>query len=359
MFIDEIKIFVKAGDGGNGCVSFRREKYVPKGGPDGGDGGKGGDIIFKATKSKSTLIDFHFKPHIKAERGAHGKGSNCHGKGRKNKIIEVPVGTLVYDPESSMLIADLKKDGEEVCVANGGKGGRGNARFKSSVNQAPRNAEDGYPGEEKWLRLELKLLADVGLVGFPNAGKSTLISRVSKAKPKIADYPFTTLHPNLGVVSLNDGRSFVMADIPGLIEGAHEGAGLGLKFLKHIERTKVLVYLLDINGYGGKDTAGNLKALKRELKSYDSNLLKKPQIVIINKIDLLPSSQADLSTIEKKGKNKVGKKEVEILKEKIKKIIKGKVFAISAVTGEGIKEMLYALGEILSKDASEQNAERN
>jgi len=350
VFIDEIKVFVKAGDGGNGCVSFRREKYVPKGGPDGGDGGNGGSIIFKATKNKSTLIDFHFKPHIKAERGAHGKGSNLHGRDGRDKVVQVPVGTLIYDLNGSKLMVDLKEDGQEFCVARGGKGGRGNARFRSSVNQAPRNAEKGSNGEERWLRLELKLLADVGLVGFPNAGKSTLISKISKAKPKIADYPFTTLNPNLGVVLLNDDKSFVMADIPGLIEGSHEGAGLGLKFLKHIERTNVLIYLLDVNGYEGKNPVENLKALRKELKSYNSNLLKKPQIVVINKIDLLPSSPVQPFFEGKEVGVRDKKKIIEELKEKIKRVCKAKVFAISAATGEGIKEMVYSLGEMLSRN---------
>jgi len=346
VFIDETKIFVKAGDGGNGCVSFRREKYVPRGGPDGGDGGNGGNIIFKATKNKSTLINFHFNPHIKAEKGSHGKGSDLHGKNGKDKIMQVPLGTLVYYPDSSALVVDLKEDGQEFCVARGGKGGRGNARFKSSANRVPRNAEKGMAGEERWLRLELKLLADVGLVGFPNAGKSTLISKISKAKPKIADYPFTTLHPNLGVVVLNDEKSFVVADIPGLIEGAHDGVGLGVKFLKHIERTKILVYLLDINGYEGKDTIENLKSLRNELKSYNLELLKKPQIVVINKIDLFHSSSVIEPREEEQGV-KGREKIVKDLKAEIKKTCRAKVFAISAVTGEGTKEMLKGLGEML------------
>src|SRR3990172_2978971 len=349
VFIDEIKVFVKAGDGGNGCVSFRREKYVPRGGPDGGDGGNGGNIIFKATKNKSTLINFHFNPHIKAEKGSHGKGSDLHGKNGKDKIMQVPLGTLVYFPDSSALVVDLKEDGQEFCVARGGKGGRGNARFKSSAYRVPRNAEKGMAGEERWLRLELKLLADVGLVGFPNAGKSTLISKISKANPKIADYPFTTLHPNLGVVVLNDEKSFVVADIPGLIEGAHEGVGLGGKFLKHIERTKILVYLLDINGYEGKDTIENLKSLRNELKSYNSELLKRPQIVVINKIDLFPSFPLTDSLEDKEGmKNR--KEIVKNLKERIKKICRSKVLAISAVTGEGTGELIKSLGEMLSKN---------
>lgn len=349
VFIDEIKVFVKAGDGGNGCVSFRREKYVPRGGPNGGDGGNGGSIIFKTTKNKSTLINFHFNPHIKAEKGSHGKGSDLHGKNGKDKIMQVPVGTLVYELGSSTLLADLKEDGQEFCVARGGRGGRGNARFKSSVNRAPRNAEDGEAGEERWLRLELKLLADVGLVGFPNAGKSTLISKISKAKPKIADYPFTTLHPNLGVVVLNSEKSFVVADIPGLIDGAHEGVGLGLKFLKHIERTKILIYLVDINGYEGKDAVENLRSLRNELKSYNSELLKKPQIVVINKIDLFPSFSVIESHEEKQGmKNR--EEVVKDLKARIKKICRSKVLAISAATGEGIKELIKNLGEMLSKN---------
>ena len=245
MFIDQARIFVKGGDGGNGCVAFRREKYVAMGGPFGGDGGRGGSVIFEADQGLSTLMDFRYNKHFKAKRGQHGKGKNQHGAGGEDLLVRVPVGTIIRDDDTGEILADLTTHGQQCVVAHGGRGGRGNSRFASSTHKAPSMAENGEPGEERWIRLELKLLADVGLVGFPNAGKSTFISRVSAARPKIADYPFTTLVPNLGVVVTRDKESFVIADIPGLIEGAHQGAGLGHDFLRHIERTRVLLFILD------------------------------------------------------------------------------------------------------------------
>lgn len=291
MFVDEVDIHVLAGAGGNGCLSFRREKFVPRGGPDGGDGGHGGSVYIVATPAKNTLIDFRFHPEFKAPRGQHGQGSNRTGHTAEDLEIPVPIGTLVYEKaphsEALSLLADLAEEGQRVLVAKGGRGGRGNARFVSSTNRAPRRTEPGQEGEEKILRLQLKLLADVGLVGFPNAGKSTLISRISAARPKIADYPFTTLAPNLGVVTLSDDRSFVVADVPGLIKGAHEGHGLGHQFLKHIERTKVLVHLVDVSGASGRDPIEDFDTIQQELKAFSPEVAAKPQIVAANKIDAI------------------------------------------------------------------------
>ncbi len=285
MFIDSAKIHVKAGDGGNGVISFRREKYVPKGGPDGGDGGDGGSVYVVADRNLTTLLDFRYAPHYKAERGAHGQGSRKSGSSGNDVIIRVPCGTIIKDADTGEAIADLIEHGAKVLVAKGGKGGRGNQHFATPTNRAPRHAEPGQPGEERTLELELKLLADVGLVGFPNAGKSTLISVLSAAKPKIADYPFTTLEPNLGIVRYQDYKSFVMADIPGIIEGASEGKGLGLKFLKHIERTKVLAILLPANSL---DLKGEYKILTTELKKFSPTLAAKPKVVVISKMDIAP-----------------------------------------------------------------------
>jgi GTP-binding protein len=321
MFIDKAKIKVYAGDGGNGCVSFRREKYVPRGGPDGGDGGKGGDIILCSDEHLNTLIEFHYKQIFKAKRGGHGKGSNKKGKDGKDLIIKVPVGTIVYDDETDEILADLKHPNDEIVVARGGKGGRGNTAFATSTNRAPRIAEKGKKGEEKKIRLELKLLADVGLVGFTNVGKSTFITKVSKARPKIADYPFTTLHPHLGVVKIND-ESFVIADIPGLIEGAHKGAGLGDRFLSHIERTKILVHILDILQCEPEDA---INTINNELRLFNPKLLEKSQIVAINKIDIKEVKEnldKYLNTLKSKGYD---------------------VYPISALTGEGIKNLLYII----------------
>ncbi len=285
MFIDSAKIHVKAGDGGNGVISFRREKYVPKGGPDGGDGGNGGSVYIVADRNLTTLLDFRYAPHYKAERGAHGQGSRKTGLSGNDIIIKVPCGTLIKDAETGDVLGDLTEHGAKLLVAKGGKGGRGNQHFATPTNRAPRHAEPGEPGEERTLELELKLLADVGLVGFPNAGKSTLISVLSAAKPKIADYPFTTLEPNLGIVRYQDYKSFVMADIPGIIEGASEGKGLGLKFLKHIERTKVLAILLPANS---PDLKSEYNILTSELKKFSPVLAEKPKVVVISKMDIAP-----------------------------------------------------------------------
>jgi GTP-binding protein len=289
MFVDEVEIRVAAGNGGRGCIAFRREKFVPRGGPSGGDGGDGGSVYFVASPHLNTLVSFRFHPDFKAERGQHGMGSNMHGRNGKHLVIKVPIGTVVYDmPEEGgepVQIVDLVEAGKKVRIAAGGQGGRGNARFVSATNRAPRRADPGTPGEIRNLRLQLKLLADVGLVGFPNAGKSTLISRISAAKPKIADYPFTTLTPHLGVVALTDDRSFVVADVPGLIEGAHRGLGLGHQFLRHLERTRLLVHLIDVSGMSGRDPVEDFKTIRRELELYRPELAEKPAIAAANKMD--------------------------------------------------------------------------
>ncbi|ACK42557.1 MULTISPECIES: GTPase ObgE [Dictyoglomus] len=300
MFIDRAKIYVKAGDGGNGCIAFRREKFVPKGGPAGGDGGKGGDVIIEADENLDTLLDFHYKRHYYAERGEHGKGKNQKGKDGKDLVIKVPVGTLIFDVETGELLADLVSHGQRVVVAKGGKGGRGNAHFATSTRQTPYFAEKGEKGEERWLYLELKLLADVGLLGLPNAGKSTLLSRISNATPEIAPYPFTTKTPNLGVVERED-ITFTVADIPGLIEGAHENKGMGDEFLRHIERTSVLVFVLDAADMVNPPQRA-YEILKKELYLYSPKLLEKPRIIAINKIDL-PEAQERIPEIEEWLKN--------------------------------------------------------
>src|ERR1700761_19673 len=276
MFIDEVRILVKAGDGGNGCLAFRREKYVPRGGPSGGDGGRGGDVGFVASEHHNTLLHFRFNPEHEAERGRHGEGSNRSGREGASKDVPVPVGTIVYDDATGEVLHDFTHPGERFVIAKGGRGGRGNQHFATSTHQAPTEHEPGRPGEEKKLRLELKLLADVGLVGFPNAGKSTLISRISAARPKIADYPFTTLEPNLGVVQLPDFRSFVVADIPGLIEGAHLGHGLGVQFLRHIERTRLLAHLVDVSDASGREPTHDFEVIMEELASFSEELVQKP-----------------------------------------------------------------------------------
>jgi GTP-binding protein len=287
-FIDTAGIHVKAGDGGVGCVSFRREKFVPKGGPDGGDGGRGGDIVFRASRHLTTLLDFSYKRSYAAPRGEHGLGARKTGKSGESVLLRVPVGTIVRDEPSGKILADFVEDGEEVVIARGGRGGRGNAAFATSTNQAPREYERGSPGEERDLVLELKLIADVGLVGFPNAGKSTLISVISAARPKIADYPFTTLVPNLGIVRMGEGEHFVVADIPGLIRGAHEGKGLGHQFLRHIERTRVLVFLIESTS---ESPGEQYEVLLNELREYDRLLLGKPRLIALTKTDLLPGSK--------------------------------------------------------------------
>jgi GTP-binding protein len=285
MFIDEARITVKAGDGGHGCIAFRREKFVAKGGPSGGDGGKGGDICLVTDKNENTLLKFRYNHIFRAQRGRHGEGSNRQGKSGDNLDISVPIGTVVYDDETGELVHDFTQPNERVIVAKGGRGGHGNAHFASSVNRVPHRAQDGLPGEEKTLRLELKLLADVGLVGYPNAGKSTLISRISAARPKIADYPFTTLEPHLGVVSVDIDRTFVVADIPGLIEGAHLGAGLGVQFLRHIERTRVLLHMIDVSGMSERDPVDEFHAINKELSEHNPDLPLKPKIIVASKMD--------------------------------------------------------------------------
>jgi len=284
-FVDYVKIYVKAGDGGRGCVSFRREKYVPKGGPDGGDGGKGGDVIIRASSELHTLLDHRYQKTYKAKRGEHGKGSKMKGKDGEDLIIQVPIGTVVKDADSEEILADLDEDGKDLIVARGGKGGLGNAHFATPINQTPRYAQPGQKGEEKWIILELKLLADVGLIGLPNAGKSTLISIISSARPQIADYPFTTLTPVLGVVKYKDYQSFVVADIPGLIEGAHKGAGLGHQFLRHVERTSILLHLVDVSDYLQSDPVGDFEKIQKELELYNPELINKPFAVVGTKID--------------------------------------------------------------------------
>jgi GTP-binding protein len=318
MFVDEAKIWIKAGDGGNGCVSFRREKCVPKGGPDGGDGGKGGDVYFQPVENLDTLLDFAGRHHWRAEDGRPGSGSNKHGADGSDLVIKVPPGTLIYDTDLNLLLKDLNEVGMKVRVCLGGRGGKGNKAFAGPINQTPRYAEPGKQGQERNIRLELKLIADVGLVGMPNAGKSTLISRCSAARPKIADYPFTTVEPVLGIVELSDYRRFVMADIPGLIEGAHKGAGLGHEFLRHIERTKILVHILDIMPIDGSDPAENYHRIRQELALYSKALAEKDEVIVANKIDLDPDGR------------RVGD-----LKEKLQR----PVCPISAVTGAGVKEL--------------------
>jgi GTP-binding protein len=343
MFVDEVDIHVAAGHGGRGCLAFRREKFVPRGGPSGGDGGHGGSVIVVASPHINTLINYRFHPELTAKRGAHGQGSNCTGESGDDLELPVPIGTLVYektsDPERPYaLVADLTTEGQRVVVARGGHGGLGNARFASATNRAPRKVQPGEPGEEKDLRLELKLLADVGLVGFPNAGKSTLIARISAARPKIADYPFTTLTPNLGVVGLSDDRSFVVADVPGLIEGAHRGLGLGHQFLRHLERTKVLVHLVDVSGATGRQPLGDVETLRRELQLFDPTLAAKPQIVAANKIDAAdPADDGDVQMLAQRA-SELGLP----------------FFRISAVTGAGVPELLEAMWQHLA--ASRQSA---
>ena len=328
-FVDEAKIYVKSGRGGKGCVSFRREKFVPRGGPNGGDGGNGGSVILIARQNMSSLLDHRYKQHYKAENGEHGRGKDQHGKNAPTLLVPVPVGTVVKDFFTGEILGDLTEDGDTLVVAKGGRGGRGNARFATPTNRAPRYAEPGEEAEERTLLLELKLLADVGIIGFPNAGKSTLISRISAARPKIADYPFTTLIPNLGVVSYNEGKTFVVADIPGLIKGAHEGTGLGIKFLRHIERTKVLIHLLDLSPLTERDPIEDYHQMTGELKAYSADLIKKPQIIAPNKIDITEAREK-LKEI-KTYFNKLG---IE-------------VFPISSATGEGLQVLIKEVGKRL------------
>jgi|SRR3954471_6816093 len=330
MFIDEAIIRVKAGDGGNGCLAFRREKFIPHGGPSGGDGGNGGDVIMESSERHNTLVHFRFNPEYKAQRGRHGEGSNRTGKEGVDVVLKVPVGTIVYDADTNDIIHDFTHPDERVIIARGGRGGRGNARFATSTHQTPREHEEGRPGEERTFRLELKLLADVGLVGFPNVGKSTLISRISAARPKIADYPFTTLQPNLGVVMVGEARdekSFVVADIPGLIEGAHTGSGLGTQFLRHIERTRILVHLVDVSDASGRpDPVKDIEIIQGELSSFGAGLERKPVIMVASKIDAA-------------NKDKLAKLKRYCKKQGLD------LFAISAVTGKGIEELKFAMAE--------------
>ena len=297
MFIDEVEIFVKAGDGGHGVLSFRREKFIPRGGPDGGHGGNGGSIWLEATPHISTLLDFHYQRHYSAGRGEHGKGSDQHGASARDLTLRVPVGTTVWERDSGILLGDLTEPGQRLLVAEGGRGGRGNSAFASSTNRAPRRIEAGLPGEERWLRLELRLLADVGVIGFPNAGKSTLVSRLSAATPKIADYPFTTLIPHLGVVRADEEFSFVIADLPGLIPGAALGKGLGHRFLRHTERTRLLIHLIDLDPSTGRDPVQDYLTIQEELHAFSAELAERPQIVAANKLDI-PESRARLRAVE-------------------------------------------------------------
>ena len=340
MFVDEAKIYVKAGNGGNGCMAFRREKYVPRGGPSGGDGGNGGSVYLEANPNDNTLLRYRYNREFTADRGRHGEGSNCTGHSGEDMILQVPVGTLALDDETGETIADLATAGQRVLVANGGRGGRGNQHFAKPWHQAPREHEDGFPGEERHLRLELKLLADVGLVGFPNAGKSTLISVISAARPKIANYPFTTLEPNLGVVNADGGtgkegreigRTFVVADLPGLIEGAHQGAGLGIRFLRHVERTRLLVHLVDTSDANADDPVHSFEVINGELAAFSESLTQKPMIVVATKLD----ATTDRTRLEALG---------DYCKEH------GLEFhSISAAAGDGVKELVRSIADALDK----------
>ncbi|HSE95073.1 MAG TPA: GTPase ObgE [Methylomirabilota bacterium] len=330
MFVDEVEVYVQAGDGGRGCVSFRREKYVPRGGPDGGDGGRGGSISLEADEGLTTLLDFRYRRQYLARQGGHGQGSDKHGANAPDLCLRVPVGTVVRERDTGLVLGDLTQHGQQLPVAVGGLGGRGNARFATSTNRAPRRADAGRPGEARWLRLELKLLADVGVVGFPNAGKSTLVARLSAARPKIAAYPFTTLVPTLGIVRLDDERSFVIADVPGLIPGAAAGRGLGLRFLRHLERTRALIHLLDLDPATGRDPADDWAVIQRELAEYSPELAARPQVVVANKTDLDGTTSRRLR--------------VEALARRQHL----PVVAIAARTGAGLAELRHALAVLLA-----------
>lgn len=342
MFYDYAKVNVKAGDGGNGIVAFRREKYVPKGGPAGGDGGKGGSIILRADEGLRTLIDFRYQTHYKGKRGDHGSGAKQHGRSADDIVLRVPVGTVVRDADTKKLLGDLRHHGQEIVVAQGGRGGRGNARFVSSTHRAPAFAENGEKGEERWITLELKLLADVGLVGFPNVGKSTIISRVSAAKPKIANYHFTTLEPNLGMVRVDAGRSFVIADVPGLVEGAAEGAGLGHRFLRHVERTRVLVHVVDLSGSEGRDPLEDLAVIRGELERYAPQLNEKPMVIVANKVDLMSDDDRDAALAR--------------LSEAYPEV---RIFPMSAATDSDLNELVYHLADILDAIGPVEYAEED
>jgi GTP-binding protein len=333
MFVDEIDIFVKGGDGGAGCVSFRREKFVPRGGPDGGDGGDGGSVYLEADPALTTLLDFRYQRHYHAERGQHGEGSNRHGASGADRVVRVPLGTVVTDRDTGELIGDLTVPGQRVVAVRGARGGRGNARFSSSTNQAPRRADLGRSGPERWLHLELKLLADVGVIGFPNAGKSTLVSRVSAARPKIGDYPFTTLQPTLGIVRMDGERVFVIADLPGLIPGASEGRGLGHQFLRHTERTRLLLHLLDLDPASGRDPLDDLAVIDAELAAYSPALAARPQIVVANKTDVADGDPDAAAALERVRRHCAAA---------------GRPFgAISAITGRGLSALLRDVADRL------------
>jgi GTP-binding protein len=330
VFVDEVEIQVRAGDGGRGCVSFRREKYVPRGGPNGGDGGRGGSVILEADEGLGTLLDFRYRRHYTAPRGRHGEGSDRHGASGDDLILRVPIGTTVRDRATGLVLGDLTRQGERLAVARGGRGGRGNARFATSTHRAPRHAEPGEAGEERLLRLELRLLADVGVVGFPNAGKSTLVSRLSAARPKIADYPFTTLVPTLGLVRLDEERTFVIADVPGLIPGAAEGKGLGLRFLRHLERTRLLVHLLDLDPATGRDPVDDWQTIQAELETYSPALAARPQLIAANKTDL-PGTAERLARVAEFGRGRGLP-----------------VVPVAARTGQGLDALRGALGTALT-----------
>lgn len=342
MFIDEVNVYVKAGDGGNGMVAYRREKYVPKGGPAGGDGGHGGDVIFKVDEGLSTLMDFRYNRHFQAERGENGMNKGKHGKDAEPLVVFVPPGTTVIDDDTNEVIADLTAHNQQALIARGGRGGRGNIKFASSRNPAPGFAENGEPGQERNIKVELKLIADVGLVGFPSVGKSTLLSVVSSAKPKIADYHFTTLAPNLGVVDLGDERSFVMADLPGLIEGAHQGVGLGHQFLRHVERTRVIIHVIDMASIEGRDPYEDYVKVNDELKAYDRTLIDRPQLIVANKMDM-PQAEENLQKF----------------KQSLPKDVQ--IYPISAITKQGLRELLYAIADLLDdipKDVPQMEEEQ-
>ncbi|MFC0332130.1 GTPase ObgE [Paenibacillus sepulcri] len=333
MFVDKAKIFVKGGDGGNGIVSYRREKYVPEGGPAGGDGGRGADVIFRVDEGLRTLMDFRYQKHFKAEKGERGKVKSMHGANAEHMIVRIPPGTIIINDDTQEIIADMTQHGQQVVVARGGRGGRGNCRFATVSNPAPDFAENGEEGQERWIVLELKVMADVGLVGFPSVGKSTLLSVVSGAKPKIGAYHFTTLSPNLGVVEVGDGRSFVMADLPGLIEGAHEGVGLGHDFLRHVERTRVIVHVVDMSGSEGRDPFEDWNKINEELALYNPLLAKRPQIIAANKMDM-PDSQEQLELFREQLSGLDGEMEYEIV-------------PMSSLTKQGVQELLYKAADLL------------
>ena len=332
MFVDEIDIFVKGGDGGAGCISFRREKFVPRGGPDGGDGGHGGSVILEADPAITTLLDFHYRRHYTAERGQHGKGANKQGASGDDTVLRVPLGTMVSERDGGLPLGDLTAPGARLLVARGARGGRGNARFVTSTNRAPRRADLGRAGEERWIHLELKLLADVGVIGFPNAGKSTLVSRLSAAKPKVADYPFMTLAPSLGIVRAGEDQSFVIADLPGLIPGAAEGKGLGHRFLRHTERTRLLVHLIDLDPSTGRDPLADYQAIQDELRAYSEELAARPQIVAVNKVEL-PATAERRAAVERFCQ------------------ARGLAFrAVSAITGEGLPALVHEMAGRLASE---------